>query len=362
THYNLGNAFRQLGRLDEATAHYEHVLRLKPHDADTRVQLGSLYLDQDRLAEAARHLAEAQRLKPGSVENLNQLGVALTRLGRTEEGVARLQEALRIRPHCAVTHNNLGVSLAKQRKFAAAVRHYQEALRLTPGAAGTHANLGNALRDQGRLDEAVEQYQHSLRLKPDAPDTHNNLGIAYVKQRRLDLALGHYGEALRLKPGFPEAHLNRAHAWLLQGNFQDGWPEYEWRWRIPGAEVFRGKQTLWDGSPLEGRTILLHWEQGLGDTLQFVRYAPLVQAKGGGVSSRSRAPFCPLCAVAGGSVRRWPVGAPVPALDVQAPLQGLPGLRGRTVETTPAEVPYLFAEPALVERWRQELAPEPWFK
>jgi tetratricopeptide (TPR) repeat protein len=361
-HYNLANVLRRLDRLDEAAQHYEQALRSKPHDFQTRRRLGLVRLDQDRPTDALPHLREALRLQPRSVDALNYLGVALTKLGQAEEAAGLFEQALRLRPRAPGIHNNYGIALARLGRFAEAVAQYQQSLRLAPNAAGTLCNLGNALRDQGLLDEALTCFQESLRLAPNAADTHNNLAIAHVKLRRLDAARTYYEETLRRQPDFAEGHVNRAHLLLLQGDFAGGWPEYEWRWRCKDAQPFRCRQPAWDGSPLAGRTILLTWEQGFGDTLMYVRVAPLVKAQGGTVLLLCQPRLLELLRRCPGIDRVVPNGEPLPEFDVHAPLATLPCLLGTTVETIPAAVPYLLPDPALVEGWRLELPPDGTFR
>src|SRR5262249_46945800 len=157
---------------------------------------------------------------------------------------------------------------------------------------------------------------------------------------------------------------NLAVVWLLLGKFAEGWPEYEWRWRCKrfavAARPFR--QPLWDGSRLDGRTILVHTEQGYGDILQFVRYAALVKQRGGTVLLASPAALPPLLASCAGLDRLLPQGMPLPAFDVHAPLLSLPGILRTTLDTIPHSVPYLSAESARVEHWRRELSALPGFK
>src|SRR5262249_47898096 len=156
--------------------------------------------------------------------------------------------------------------------------------------------------------------------------------------------------------------LNRAHLHLLQGDFVHGWPEYEWRWRCKDAQPFRYRQPLWDGSPLAGRTILLTWEQGFGDTLMYVRYAPLVKAQGGTVLLLCQPRLLELLSRCRGIDRVLPHGQPLPEFDVHAPLATLPALLGTTLETIPAGMPYLFADPDRVDRWRPEFPPAATFR
>ena len=185
---------------------------------------------------------------------------------------------------------------------------------------------------------------------------HNNLGAVLDDQDCRVEAEACYQEAIRLDPDYAQPHLNRALLWLLQGDWGRGWPEYEWRWKCKGFASRGFPQPLWDGSPLEGRTILLHAEQGLGDTLQFIRYAPLVKEQGGIVVLECQPSLLPLLRGAAG-VDQWVArGSALPAFDVQVPLLSLPGILGTTPENVPGQVAYLSADAQRVEHWGRELA------
>ena len=255
-------------------------------------------------------------------------------------------------------YNERAIALAKQGNLEEATALFREAVRLWPDFAEAHNNLGLALREQGQLAAAVAQYQQALRLKPNYVNAHYNLGNALQAQGQLAAAVAQYQEALRLQPDYAEAHWNRGLTWLLAGDFEQGWPEYEWRWRTKQMRGFRPSfpQPLWDGSSLSGKTILLWAEQGLGDTLQFVRYAPLVKQQGGTVLL--------LCPDELGRILQTCVGidhlvtgdSPLPPFDVQVPLMSLPGILKTTLATVPASIPYLFADAALRQRWQEKLA------
>jgi tetratricopeptide (TPR) repeat protein len=319
--HNVGVALAQVGRFDEAVAALEEALHLRPDYADACFNLGNALRELGRRDEAIERFHQALRLRPDHASACNNLGLTLTEAGRAEEAVEPLRRAVALHPKRKEGHNNLGLAYADLGRFAQAETCYQEALRLDPGYVEAHTNLGSACKEQGRLEEALACYQHSLWLEPVS-------------------AIAHY---------------NRSLALLQMGDYEHGWPEYEWRWRRKQTQPRTFVQPRWDGSPLKGWTILLWREQGLGDTIQFVRYAALVQKAGGRVIVECPACLLPLLATCAGIDRLVAEKQPLPSFDVQAPLLSLPALLKTTLNSVPATVPYLYAEVEGVTAWRRRL-------
>jgi hypothetical protein len=217
-------------------------------------------------------------------------------------------------------------------------------------------NLGIVLSDQGRFDDAVEWLLGALELRPDSADALQNVGMNLLRQGKWAEAIAYYERALEQQPEFPEVHRNLAYALLCCGDFERGWPEHEWRLKCrphPGARINR---TFWNGDDFRGRTILLHAEQGYGDTLQFIRFAPMVKRRGGQVLMLCQTRLLRLIARCPGVDLAFEGSSYVPDCDVHAPLMSLPAIFGTTLATLPAEVPYLSAEAVLVAHWRSVLA------
>ena len=394
-HHNLGNILSRQGKLEEAEACYRQALRIEPSYAEARNDLGIVLGEQGKLEEAEASCREALCLKPGYAEAYNSLGNVLWRQDKLAEAEASYREALRIKPGFANAHNNLGVVLRDQGKQKEAEASFREALRLKPGYAEIHANLGNVLRKEGKLEEAEACYREALRLKPglaeacnglglvfsdhdkledaeancrkalrlkpDFVEAHNSLGSVLERQGKLEEAEVCYREALRLKPRYADAHVTLSLHLLLRGNFTHGWAEYEWRLLIRD-DLRTALPPSWDGSALNGQTILLQAEQGLGDTFQFVRYARVVQAKGGRVVLQCQPALTRILATCPGVDQVLGEGAPLAAPHLTAPLLSLPLLCRTTLETIPAEVPYLAVDPARVHSWRARLAAFPGLK
>jgi len=367
-HSNLGNILLEMGQLDEAVNCYREAIRLKPHFADGHSNLGNALRQQGKLEAAATSLREALRLKPDFADAHNHMASVLRDEGKLEEAVTRYKIALRLKPNFVAAHSNLANALREQGKLNEAKASLELALHLQPDFADAHSNLGNVHRDQGNLNQAVACSRRALLLKPENPEFHSKLGIGLKHLHRLDEALTCFQQALRVNSDYVPAHVGRAHALLLAGDYAQGWPEYEWRWKTKTLKNWRvqteaiSPQPPWDGGPLTGRTILLKTEQGLGDTLQFIRYAPLIQQRGARVVVWSYTPLLSLLRTCPGIHYVLACDEPPPAFDVQTSLLSLPGLLGTTLATVPADVPYLSADPVLVAHWRRELSTIPGFK
>jgi Flp pilus assembly protein TadD len=352
----LGLLAHQVGRSDVAIEYISQALRLRPDYAEAHSNLGMALAEQEKLTAAVASYQQALRLKPDLAEAHNNLANLFRQQGKLAAAVASYQQALRLKPGYAEAHSNLGVALLEQGKVTEAVACHQQALCFRPDIAEAHTNLGMALAEQGKLAEAVACHQQAVRLRPNLAEPHNNLGVALADQGRLTEAATCYEQALRLKPDYPDAHLNLAYSWFLRGDLEAGWPGYEWRWKRRGAAQPSFRQPLWDGSSLQDQTILLFAEQGLGDTLQFIRYAPIVQQHGGTVIVQCQEPLLRLLATSAGIDRLVPEGAAVPPFDVQAPLLSLPRILRTTLATIPAQVPYLSVDPASSAHWQRQLS------
>jgi hypothetical protein len=245
--------------------------------------------------------------------------------------------------------------------------YLQQLVRLRPGGGEGHNNLGLAYAALGRWPEAEAAYREALRLNPRYPDALANLACAYHLQERTEEAEAAFQLALYLNPDYPSARWNRSLLWLQSGRFEEGWREYEWRWRRPRAPVYGGaarqfRQPRWDGSPPAGKTLLLTMEQGLGDMIQFIRYAALLHDRGARVLVECPHFLARLFATCPGVAEVVAEGQRLPHFDAYAPLMSLPALLGTTLETVPAAVPYLFPDPQAVADWSAVLARYPGFR
>ncbi len=353
----------QSGRLEQAEQLYRQIIQAEPKHADAWHLLGVVASQSGRHAEAADCIGRAIALNPKAAAFYGNLGNVYTSLGKIEEAVNAFQQALRLKPDFVDAHLNLGIALKDQGQLDEAVTCFQQALGLQADHPVAHNNLGIVYREQGKHEAALDCYRQALRLKPRFPDALNNLANVLNDLGRLEEAIPLYRQAIALQPDFAEAHLSLATALLLAGDLQAGWAEYEWRFVCRRPELPEFYKPRWDGSPLNGRTILLYGEQGLGDKLQFMRYACLVKARGGRVVVACNHVLQDLFSRCAGIDQFIPIPGPdLPPFDVYAPLLSLPGILGTTEETIPGDVPYLFADPQLVQSWKEKLSGNTAFK
>jgi Flp pilus assembly protein TadD len=345
--------------MSEAEVLYEWILELQPTHRDALHLLGFAAFQQGRHELAIEHISRAIVVDPDEPTLHNDLGIVLRSVGRLEQAVESLRRAVALKCDYAEAHNNLGVALREQGRLDEAIAELRQAVAQEPGSADAHCNLGGALRDQGRLNEAITSFQHAVALRPDHHEGHLNLGNALSDQGLPAEAAESFARALALKQDDPDTRFGAALVRLVQGDLERGFAEYEWRWRCPafaGAQRALPVEPMWDGGPLDGRTILLHAEQGLGDTLQFARYAPLVAARGGRVVLEVQPELLQLLSGLPGVERLVARGERLPSFEVHAPLLSLPHLLGTTLVTIPTEVPYVKADPTSTAAWAEYLS------
>ncbi len=389
-HHALGNLLHEQGEIDAAIASFQEALRQHPNFMEAYNNLATTLRDAKRYVEAEQNCRQALAIDPACAEALSNLGLILQDQQRTAEAIGCQREALRLRPDLAAAHNGLGVALESQGDYDAALACLREAVRLQPDFSEAYNNLGGVLKALGKNgeaivcfeealrwnadfaeahnglgavlqlsahpEEALAEYQQALELKPDYAEAHCNVGQLLAEQGKPDAALARYDHAIRLQPTLATVRQNRAITLLLMGDFAAGWPEYEWRLKLSDAPPCPWTQRVWDGSPLEGRAIVLHHEQGLGDTLQCIRYAPLVAARGGRVIVACPKKLVPILGTCSGIERFCTEDDPLPDADLRAPLMSLPGIFKTDLASIPADIPYLSAPPDLVRHWGGKLA------
>ncbi len=320
--------------------------------AVTYYKQATALLTKGLYAESENYLRMVLRIWPEHPGTLNNLGTAVWQQGRVQEAEAYYRRGLEVNPEDFGILNNLGNAIWEQGRPGHAIQFYRQALALRPDSPETQMNLGVALSDLGEFEEALGWIRASLRHRPDSPEAIDNLGMTLARQGKWDEAIRCHEQALRLRPDYPEARRNRAYAWLARGDFQRGWAEYEWRLRCRNHTAPAVNLPRWTGEDLAGRAILLHAEQGLGDTLQFLRFAPVVKRRGGRVTLACPKPLVEIAARCPGVDQVQDAILPESDCQVHSPLMSLPAVLGTTQTSLAADVPYLSADAGTIERWR----------
>ena len=357
-HTYVGLTLANLGRYEEAIYSYQRALAIKPKYAEVHCELGNVLKAVGRYEEAIASYYRALAIKPAFAEAHFNLGYALQALSRDEEAINSYRRALSINPSYAEAHNNLGNVLERLGRDEEAIAGYCRALAIKPDFSVAHNNLGNALQAVGRYEEAIASYYRALAIKPDFSVAHNNLGNALTALGCHQEAIASYHKALAIKPDYADAHRNIGFAALAMGDFETGWTEYEWRWEA--AEGLLAKrsftQPLWLGrEDIAGKTILLHGEQGLGDTIQFLRYSPLVAKMGAAVILEVQNGLKALLGNYMGAKAIFERGEPLPSFDFHCPLMSLPLAFRTKLATIPADIPYVLPDPARQAEWERRL-------
>lgn len=318
-------------------------------------EAGNAHYRAGELAEAAKCYRGALQLEPRHGESHNNLGAALADLGQIDEAIASYLRALQLIPDYADAHFNLGNALRRAGQPAAARTSYARALELQPNRPEFLHGWADWLAQNGFLSEADAAYRRALEFRPHSADIWTSLGLVLAERGCYAEAFACHSEAIRLQPELADAYRNRSLVRLLLGDFRQGWQDYEWRWRCRDFTPPAFTQPRWRGDQQPQRTVLLYGEQGIGDTLQFVRYAPLVKARVGRVILAARRELIPLLRSCAGIDEWVAVGDAAPTFDVHCPLMSLPHVLSTTLETVPATTPYLQASPDRIATWRARL-------
>jgi tetratricopeptide (TPR) repeat protein len=355
------NSF-QAGQFDRAEKLCAAILAHRPDDFDALHLLGMLHFQCHRLVEALRFLAQALKVNSSSADALSNLGLALHAAGRYDEAISSYRHALDLAPDHPEILYNLGNACLALDHAGDALSNYDRVLAIAAGHVGALVNRGNALLRLNQPVEAMASYDKALAGLPGHPQILTNRGHALRRLDRPVEALADFGAALAAAPEFAEAHFEAAMTQLSMGDFDAGWKQYEWRWKT-GAFARHPpppRAPLWLGeAPIVGKTILLHAEQGFGDTIQFIRYAPLLAGQGAKVICEVQPELLPLLSenVLLKDVTVMAAGEPRPAFDLHCPLLSLPLAFATQPTTIPAAVPYLAAPAERQAYWRDRLPP-----
>jgi tetratricopeptide (TPR) repeat protein len=334
------------GDLQQAEQGYRDVLTADPLNLEATRLLGILEHQLGRDEQAVQLFERVLEAQPDLAEVHVNLAKALKRLGRLEQAAASYRKAVALQPEDAKAHYNLGNVLREMDLFDEAAASYWRAVVVDPRFIEARVNLGMVLKLTGRLHEALATYHDVLAIEPGLGECRYNLGLALNDMGKLDEAIAELRRVLDQRWDYADAHFGLALTLLLKGDYSEGWKEYEWRWLQEEHQRLKRKfrQPRWDGSPLDGRTILLYAEQGDGDTIQFIRYVSEVARLGGNVIVECQPALKSLFSSVAGIDVLIGKGEEIPEFDVHAPLLSLPHILGTTLATVPADVPYVLAD------------------
>ncbi len=350
-----------IDRLRRTQRIYSKLLEREPENADALHALGVIAHQQGNYQGALDFLTRAIAANPDRPQYHITIGIVHEALGSLDLAVAAYERAISLQPDNSDAHHNLAIALQLAGNAEAAVNSAGRATQLRPDCSEFHNTLGYALRQCGRYDCAINSFRKAVSLKADYAEAYNQLGVTLNAAGRYDEAVESYHRAISIDPNYVEAHWNIALVLLLTGRFAEGWKEYRWR-RHPDLEMVTYPHTLsgprWDGSEFAGKTLLVHYEQGFGDVLHFVRYLPMVKNRGGTVILEARQPLRGLLEMLPGVdlfVEASDRHAPDVHYDFHVSLMDLPDVFGATEATIPADVPYIHADTIGVESWREHV-------
>lgn len=390
-----GNAYSELSRYDEAIADYDRALFLAPDFALAFCNKGKALYELRKFEDALICLNQAVLLSPDFAEAYSNRGNVYKELSNYEEALDDYSKAIQLNPNLAGVYSNRGCVLEELKRYEEAIKDHSKAIVLKPDYAEAYSNRGNALQELSRLEEALIDHDKAIFLRQDYAAAYTNRGNVLAKQARLnealvdhgkaialnpmfaeaysnqgnvlqqmariDEALASYDKAIQLKPDFVNAHWNKSLALLLGGDYTNGWLLYEWRWRSRSLSSNKRcyAEPIWLGDALlDGKTILVYPEQGLGDVVQFSRYIPLLVQKGAKVILEVPKPLVAIIKTLPCEMTVVESGSALPSFDLQCPIMSLPLAFKTTVESIPADFPYLQADKGKVAIWKKKILNE----
>lgn len=349
----------QAGRLDEAETLFRQAIAKNPDVASAHAMLGALLLQRGALQEAVACFDAALKLNPAQETALSNRGHALNQLGQFDGALESLDRALALNPAYAAAHNNRGLALRGLKRYGEALESFASALRLKPDFTEAENNRANVLADLHRHDEALAVYDRLLAAQPGFAAARFSRGKALSDLGRYDDALADFERLIAQScERMAAAQFAKALIKLRQGDFAGGWKLYEWRWKTEDAEKLphHDERFLWRGeTSIAGKTILIHGEQGFGDTLQFCRYIPMVKAIGARVLAVIQPELADVLSPVLQGCDVFKPGDKLPAFDAYCLLMSLPLAFKTTLRTIPAEIPYLAVPAAAQDTWRMRL-------
>lgn len=350
----LGTLHLQSGRLSLALDFLDRSVRACPDHAEAHSNRGNTLRCLQRLEEAVAAFDRAISLRPAYAEAWNNRGIALRDMGRLVDAAESFAQAVAIKPEYANALKNRGVVLRGMGRFAEALKCQDQVLLLQPQDAAALNFRGNALHDMRLMEDAVASYDRAVALRPDYAEAWYNRSISLRELKCIDDAIESCDHAIALQPEHADAHWNKAELLILSGDYMQGWPLFEWRWRsMRYSQAARDFDTrIWLGAEgIAGKTVLINPDGGFGDTLHFCRYAPLLAERGARVILEVQPGLVTLLRESFPALEIIANGQPLPAFDCYCPMMSLPAALATPLHEVPASLPYLQIPPAHCARW-----------
>jgi len=343
------------GQLEKAELIYRQILSKQPSNAHIN-DLGNLLHEKGQLDQAIIFYKKSIEQDPSYAGPYYNLAEVCQDKGMLDEAILSYKKALELNPALSGAYYNIGAILQAKGEYDEALAYYKESLQLDSNHFDTYTAIGVILQEKDQLDEALEYHHTALQLNPNLEDAYNNIGVIMREKGKIDEAVLNYQRALQLNPYSPEIHFGFSLILLLSGKFAQGWKEHEWRLLTKeiGSFYREFNKPLWDGSDLQGQTILLHAEQGLGDTIQFIRYAPLVAQRGANVIVECQKELVSLISMVQGVHKVIEENQQLPVFDLHCPLLSLPHLLGTTTDNIPAHMPVFSVNASDVHKWQDK--------
>lgn len=356
--YEQGVEFLKRKQLHAAIACFDSAIAIDPKNGDAHFNRGVALHELLRPKSAIESYNKAIAAKPEDAEAHFNRGLALQELGQLDAAILSYDKAIAIRPDYNKAYCNRGVALKGLKQLDAAIASYNKAIALKPDSAEAYCNRGVALKERRRLDTAITSFNKAIAINPSYAEAYFNRGIVLQELGFLESAVADYDHAIHFKPDYADAQWNKSTALLLSGNYEKGWKLYEWRWKktnFPSPKRDFSKPVWLGDIPLRDKTILLHSEQGLGDTIQFCRYADLLSKQGARVILEAPSILASLLETLEGVSRVVTKGSPLPSFDYHTPLMSLPLAFGTNLDSIPSPQRYLKSNVEKSAYWSRRL-------
>lgn len=394
----LADHFNEIGKREKAIELYKKALSHQPNNPHAQAKLGAIYYDQNSTDQAIECYRNALSLQHNEAHIYYNLGLCYMKRSEWKDAAEAFKQAVELEPQHQQAHLHLGLVQEKLSQFDIAISAYEKAAELNPDSFEAHHHLGNALRHVERLEEAVEPYRNASRIQPNnihvlmdlanalnmlnyneeslelykkiveiSPNAISalyNFGFTLKKIDRLEEAMKVYEQVLTKKPDYAPVHFSLSSIYLALGNFEKGWPEYEWRWKTYNEQPKKYNRPLWNGEDLHGKTLLIYAEQGLGDTLQFIRYIKELkkQYPTAQFIFETQKPLTQLLKLQPYIDTVIARNEQAPSCDYHIPLMTLPCVLKTDLHTIPADIPYIIPDSNRVTYWKEQLPKDTNFK